>query len=192
MPYQPDVVKEVRANLPAAKVVYGHVHFGIHKFLRLQNYQYIAFLRHPIDRVLSFYSHNARHPDTSHHAAIQGGMSLLEMLESEITIETNNHITRLLTAQGQPDLFDDTQMLEQALANIEKHFCFVGLVEKFAESVALLGKTLGWQSSYEIPYINVDPTKHLHQIDAQTQAALEKYNRLDLLLYEQVSRGFSL
>ncbi|HEC84763.1 MAG: hypothetical protein DRR08_26700 [Candidatus Parabeggiatoa sp. nov. 2] len=188
-PFQPAVIKEIHANLPAAKVLYGHFSFGIHQLLGIQGH-YVAFLRNPIERVISFYNHNARQSDTPYYAAIQEGLSLLDMLQSERIPETNNHVTRIIACCGLPGMLDDTRVLEQALDNIEKHFCFVGLVERFAESVNLLGKKLGWKSSHTIPYLNVDTTKPLHQIDAQTQAALEKYNRLDMLLYEHVNQRY--
>jgi hypothetical protein len=229
-PYQPNVIKEIQANLPTAKALFGHFSFGIHQVLGIQG-QYIAFLRHPIERVISLYNHHARHPQAAYYEMIQRGLSLLDMLQNQITPETNNHITRIIACCGLPGMLDDTRVLEQALDNIEKHFCFVGLVERFAQSVTLLGKKLGWKSahaipylnvntniekrfcvvglmerfaqsvtllgkklgwksSYAIPYLNVNTTKPLHQIDAQTQAALEKYNRLDMLLYEHVSQRY--
>lgn len=190
LPYELNVVKDIKIRLPTAKALYGHIPFGIHKFLGIQGDQYIAFLRDPIQRVISFYNHNARQPGMPYYTAIQEGLSLLEMLEREITIETNNHMTRIITSSGQAGMFDDTVMLEQAIENLNKHFCFIGLTEKFAESISLLSKKLGWKSSHAIPYFNVDPAKHSREIDAKTQAALDKYNRLDKLLYEYVSRTF--
>ncbi len=188
-PYKPAVIKEIQSKLPAAKVLYGHTSFGIHKRLGIQG-QYITFLRNPIDRVISFYNHNACLENATYYAAIQEGMSLLDMLQSEITHETNNHVTRIIAPNGQPGLLDDTRVLKQALENIEKHFCMVGLMEQFAESIDLLGKKLGWQSSYKIPHLNVVAKKHIQEVDAQTQAALEKYNRLDMLLYEHIRHNF--
>ena len=216
-PYQPNVIKKIQAQLPSAQALFGHVSFGIHDVLGIEG-DYIAFLRNPIDRVLSLYNHNARQPNMPHYAAIQKGMPLLDWLQSEITVETNNHITRIIACYGQPGMLDDNSILEQAIKNIEQHFCFVGLMEKLADSVnrlgnqlgwkssytlpdlnahspfqkivARLGNQLGWKSSHTIPYLNVGTTQPIHQMDAKTQAALEKYNRLDILLYQFVSEKF--
>jgi hypothetical protein len=224
-PFQKNVITEIQTKLPRAKVLYGHFSFGIHRLLGIKG-QYVAFLRNPIDRVISFYHHNARQPDMRYYAAIQDGMSLLDMLESHKP-EVNNHITRIIATYGKEDMLDDTKVLEQALENIEKHFCFIGLVERFTESVNLLGQQLGWRTAYTtVPYLNVIPTKplffektlenlerHIHfrgwlervthflnrnqadskylnQVDEQTQIAIEKYNRLDILLYQRVSENF--
>lgn len=238
VPYSSVVIKDIQANLASAQALYGHVSFGIHKLLGIEG-EYIAFLRHPIARVISFYNHNARQADAPYYAAIQDGMSLLNMLQSEV-VETNNQMTRIIAAYGQTGMLDDIGVLEQALDNIDKHFCLIGLMERFPESVNLLRQKLGWQTTHTIPYLNLTPTKplvleqtfellekhiyfrrlirqltepmnllgnklgwkfpsfnvsssrHLQPIDAQTQAALEKYNRLDLLLYEYVNQRFIL
>jgi len=189
-PYQPAVLAEMKAKLPAAKILYGHLLFGLHQQLNIEA-QYVTFLRDPIERVISFFNHNAYHPNSEYHKAIQNGLSLLKLLKSERAPQANNLMTRMLAPYQPNDLLDDERVFEQALENIDKHFCMVGLMEKFAESVDLLGKKLGWQSSPEIPHLNVVSNKHIQEVDAQTQAALEKYNRLDMLLYEHVSRNFS-
>ena len=188
-PYKPEVINHIRKQLPFAKVLYGHVSFGIHQLLSIQG-KYIAFLRDPIKRVISLYNHNAREPMMSYYANIQNGMSLLDMLTSEITPETNNHMVRIITCSSKVGILDDNDVLEQAIENIEKHFLFVGLVERLIESVTLLGRKLNWPSLPIIPHLLKDPAKNQLQIDAETQLALEKYNRLDLLLYEYVSSRF--
>jgi len=157
-PFQPAVITEIQAQLPRAKALYGHCSFGIHQFLGIEA-QYVAFLRNPIDRVISFYNHNARQPNTPYYAAIQNGMSLLELLESHKP-EFNNHITRMIAPYGEEQMLDDSLVLEQALENIDQHFGFIGLVEKFTESVNLLGAKLGWKTAYpRIPYLNLTPTQ---------------------------------
>jgi len=115
---------------------------------------------------------------------------LLKLVSKRTKIYPRQRWTNALTLDKQ-FLLDDKRVLEQALENIDKHFCMVGLMERFAESVDLLGKKLDWQSAYEIPHLNVVSNKHIQEVDAQTQAALEKYNRLDMLLYEHVSLNFS-
>jgi hypothetical protein len=190
-PYQAEVINHIHEKLPTAKVLYGHVPFGIHQLLGIQG-KYIAFLRDPIKRVISFYNHNAREPLMSYYAKIQQGMSLLEMLTSEITPETNNHMVRIITCNDKVGILDDNDVLEQAIENIEKHFYFIGLVERLGESITLLGQKLCWQSTHTIPHLVKDPASNPLQIDAETQLALEKYNRLDLLLYEYISNRFIL
>jgi hypothetical protein len=188
-PYQPAVIEEIKAKSLDAKILYGHTLFGLHEPLDIQA-QYVTFLRNPIDRVISFYNHNACHSNAEYYATIQRGVSLLKLLKGEKAPQTNNLMTRVIAPYKPNDLLDDDRVLEQAIENIEKHFCFVGLVEKMTDSVELLGKKLGWTSSYDIPFLNAVPKKHIAQVDPQTKAALEKYNRLDILLYQYVSQKF--
>ncbi|EDN68566.1 conserved hypothetical protein [Beggiatoa sp. PS] len=186
-PYQPAVIEEIKGQLPDTQILYGHTLFGIHELLNIQA-QYVTFLRNPIDRVISFYNHNACHSNAEYYATIQRGVSLLKLLKGENAPQTNNLMTRMIAPYKPNDLLDDDRILEQAIDNIEKQFCFVGLVEKMAESVELLSKKLGWPSSYEIPYLNAVPSKQIDKVDAQTKAALEKYNRLDILLYQHIQQ----
>lgn len=184
--FEPEVFAAIQQALPKSKVLYGHVCYGVHETLGISG-RYVTFLRHPIDRVLSFYSHNAREPGMYWYGEIQNGLSLQEMVERELTIETNNHITRILTGYAPSQILDDEAVLAQAIANLERHFCFVGLSEHLEMGVQTLKTAFNWQIG-KIPRLNINP--HPVTIDAATLATLEKYNRLDLLLYNYVKRHF--
>lgn len=184
--FEPEVFTAIQQALPKAKVLYGHVCYGVHQTLGISG-RYITFLRNPIERVISFYSHNARAPGMYWHEAIQNGMSLQEMVEQEISIETNNHITRILTEYAPSQMLDDDAVLAQAIVNLERHFCFVGLSERLEIGVQTLKTAFDWQIG-DVPQLNLNPQPI--KIDAATVATLEKYNRLDLLLYNYVKRHF--
>lgn len=184
--FEPEVFAAIQHALPKAKVLYGHVCFGVHQTLGIAG-RYVTFLRDPIERVISFYSHNAREPGMTWYANIQNGLSLQEMVERELTIETNNHITRILAGYAPSQMLDDEAVLAQAIANLERHFCFVGLSEHLEVGVQTLKTAFEWQMD-EIPRLNINP--HPVTIDAATFATLEKYNRLDVLLYNYVKQHF--
>ncbi|MCK5719459.1 MAG: sulfotransferase family 2 domain-containing protein [Thiomargarita sp.] len=184
-PYRRKEIEKIRNEVDVAEVLYGHIPFGIHKHLGNKG-KYIVFLRNPIARVISFYNHHARQPNMPFYEKIQKGMSLLDLIESNISKETNNHMTRIIASCGYSRILNDDSVLQQALENIKQYFFFVGLTENLAESVDFLGKELRWKHSYNIPYVNVDPSEKPHKIDEQTLTALKKYNRLDILLYEYI------
>jgi hypothetical protein len=104
-------------------------------------------------------------------------------------------MTRIIALSSQVGMLDDTQVLEQAIENIKRHFCFLGLMEQFNESIQLLAKKLHWQRNFRsIPHLFSIPhllknSKKCLPLDTPTQAALEKYNRLDILLYNYVSQN---
>lgn len=184
--YPPEVIRAIQTELPKTKVLYGHIHFGIHQVLGIQG-KYTTFLRDPYERVISFYDYNACSPKLPYYGPIQKGMSLLEMLQSEITEQTNNHMSRIIANYTPKDMLDDDHVLEQAIKNIEEHFCFIGLTEKLAESVKILGQKLGWKILPKLPRLHPSTTRrYFDECDIQTQDALKKYNRLDRLLYDYV------
>jgi len=184
--FEPEVFAAIQQALPKAKVLYGHVCYGVHETLGISA-KYVTFLRNPIDRVVSFYSHNARSPGMMWYAAIQAGMTLREMVESEVSFETNNHITRILTSYAPPSMLDDDAVLAQAIANLHRHFCLVGCSETLEIAVQTLKTAFDWQIN-DLPRLNINP--HPVHLDAATLATLEKFNRLDLLLYNYVQRHF--
>lgn len=184
IPYDEAALAEIHRQLPMAKVVYGHVGFGIHEFLGIEG-KYVTFLRHPIARMISFYKHNASDAHLPHYAAIQEGMSLFDLLG----VHPDNHMTRILANYWHPEIEDEAWLLEQALENIRRYFCFVGLMENFEESVTRLSQHLGWQVLSEIPYLNVGIEMSV-EVDSATQIFLEKRNKIDLKLYDIVRRDF--
>lgn len=187
--YDEVTMEEIHLQLPKVKVLYGHLTFGIHELLNITG-KYVAFLRHPIDRVISFYKYSACDLDSSYYTSIQNGLSLVDMLQQEVTIQTNNHMTRILANYWQEDRLEDVQLVDRALENILNNFYYVGLLERFNESIEQLGKKLNWKTSYEIPYVNANTYERQLKIDSMTQAVLEQYNYLDLLLYEAIKSNF--
>ena len=187
--YDEVIIEAIQLQLPKVKVLYGHLTFGVHELFNITG-KYVAFLRHPIDRVISFYKYSACDPDSPYYANIQNGLSLVDMLQQEITIQTNNHMTRILANYWQEDRLDDIQFVDRALENILNSFYYVGLLEKFNESIEQLGNKLNWKTSYEIPFVNVNTYEKPLKIDSTTRTVLEQYNYLDLLLYEAIKNKF--
>lgn len=187
--HTPAYLAAARRKLPRARAVYGHISYGIHEILGVEA-RYVTFLRHPVRRVLSFYNHQARKRDAEFHRQVKAGMSLVEMLESGICHQVNNHMVRIISGyQGTAPVYD-TAVLEKAAANMAQHFLFVGVVEHLATSVKRLGRRLEFRKRHRIPRRNVNLNPLSRLIDERTRAAIEHHNRLDLMLYEQVERSF--
>ena len=173
----------IRKDLPTAKVIYGHISYGVHDSLGVQG-RYITFVRNPVERVLSYYNHLCRHEATE-------GMTLLNMLRSERFPKMNNHMVRVISGYEDNGTIDDTSVFDKAISNIEKDFEFVGLSERMSESVNILGRKLSWKKEYPVPLLNVNVGPHLLEIDAKTLEAVKKYNRLDIMLYELIGSSFT-
>lgn len=187
--HTPEFFSSIKDDLPAAKAIYGHVSFGIHNILGIRG-RYVTFLRDPVRRVLSFYNHQARKRDSEFYRQIKAGLTLRRMLQSGICHQLNNHMVRIISGYESVEPVDDTAVFNRAVSNIDRSFELVGLVERLPESVALLGRKLGFRKQHRIPRRNVNLRPRSRNIDDATLADIRQYNRLDLMLYQHVQRRF--
>ena len=171
-----------------AEVFYGHFNFGVHRLLGVRG-RYLTMLRQPVDRVVSYFDHQRRHPQAEHHPMLSQGMTLREFVSQRVTVETNNHMTRMIAGYTHLGYLDDPTVLEQALANFRQAFVCAGITERFEESVAVMAERLGWQSwrSDAPPRANRAPRGSHTQLDQETRRIIERDNRLDLSLYRSVA-----
>jgi hypothetical protein len=174
------------------KLVKGHVYFGIHKYIP-QKCKYFSMMRNPIERNISLYNYIKNRPSHKDNNFIKN-MSIDEWVQSDRNIFTDNGQTRLIagrhTALEIPFNEMNSDHLEQAKANIAKHFILVGLTERYNETLLMLKKLLKWKTpTYSIANAvkRDDETK---QIDAQLKELIIEYNQLDLQLYDYVSALF--
>jgi hypothetical protein len=128
----------------------------------------VTWLRHPVERVVSNYHHFLRHPDPANpccRALFEKGLSLELFAEQEAM---RNEATRYLA--GKP------------LAA----FRFVGIMERYAESLALFGARLGVDVPVEPPRENMNPhrTTENYALSSQTHEHIRSLNLRDLMLYE--------
>lgn len=185
---EPDELAKVQVKAGLADVVFGHFSVGFDCTLGIPG-RYATLLRDPIARVMSFYRHQERYENAEFHSQVSTGMSLRELVTSQACHETNNHMVRILAGMAYTaDMVDDDAMLELALSNLYKQFDFVGIVEQLDHDVRRLSARFGWPSGLSMPILNVDP-EPLRDVDAETLAALQRYNRLDIALYDHVANN---
>lgn len=167
-----------KPQLKSLKWIHGHFDFGLHEVIQ-RPAAYITMLRHPVDRVLSFYyflRRNSRHPL---HYKVKL-MSLKEFVITQnngIQNQVCNFQTYLLSGNGSPNL-------ERAKKHIEEHFMLVGLTERFEESIFIMKKQLGWEVNH---YTNLNVTQgrpKRETISQEIRKLIEKKNEIDLELYE--------
>ena len=82
------------------------------------------------------------------------------------------------------------EMLERAKRNIEERFSFVGITERFDESLVLLRRTFGWKPPYYVA-ANVTPASRKEPVPESTRGLIEEMNTLDRRLYEWSGERFS-
>ena len=171
------------------KIVNTHVGFGLHNYVQ-QPCSYITFLREPVKRTVSmyYYFQKTKDPQFAH-------LSLEEFVRTYPGVQngmTKNLAGIVLQSQLRDEdrnlkLVCDRHSLETACQNMQQHFKFVGISERFDESLLLLRNILGWK----IPLFDRSNTSRKpDRIDSKILKLIEKHNEFDLQLYESATASF--
>jgi hypothetical protein len=189
----------------ALRVVKGHMSFGLHEFLP-QPSTYITFLRDPVERSISSYYYAKGNPLNPFHKRIArekidlptfldltpwnnnlqckalGGVDRREFRPLDLFME----MARPGAIPPDPgvDRWSSARTLQKAQENLTRYFSFIGLTERFTESLVLLKHLFGWKlSSYSSYRISRNRPKR-ESLDSAILAAVEKRNQFDRALYE--------
>jgi hypothetical protein len=182
----------------------GHFYHFIHRLLPSKPL-YITFLRDPIELLISYYKYVRR--STSHFAHER----VRDMSFSEFAwtpdLAPDNFQIRTLTLDVDPLPTHDTHMaLFREFVNMKattehldlakkrlSEFFFVGITERFRDSVDLFFRVAGWSQVREYANMNVTPAvERLRQDDLPDREvrALQKRHALDFELYAHGLRVF--
>ncbi|MEB3212970.1 MAG: sulfotransferase family 2 domain-containing protein [Leptolyngbyaceae bacterium] len=171
---------EQRAHL---KFIHGHLEFGFHKRLD-QSCRYITLLREPISRVVSeyyFLHQNPRSPISKKYRLA----SLRDFL-SQNYLTVDNYQTRSIAGSLSNQFkFGEcqTELLEAAKFNLAQ-FLWVGITDRFDESLLLLKHQLGLKKILYSPFNQNSRKPQLNTIDECDIEYIRALNQLDLELYQ--------
>jgi len=174
-------------NKESIKIIHGHFSFGWHKYFS-EPVRYISFLRDPVSRVMSDYFYNKEFAK-GHNHSYASKMTLKEYLNCDQILDMDNGQTRYIAGDlTTPYGHCSQEMLSIAKRNIDSMFLFVGLTEKFDESLVLINKYLGWNKIY---YTNKNVTKgKMDALHPEEVHAIHERNKFDTELYQYVSNQF--
>jgi hypothetical protein len=174
------------------RVTVGHMPYGVFRKHVPSDTRYMTFLREPVDRVLShYYRHNQRR-DPSRAGVVkarQGRKVRTNTLEEALVElrlpQLNNLATRFLCGHPSPLEELPPSAVDDAKENL-RSFAFVGIQERFEESLVLLQRMLGLGS---VPYVDrhvsaEDRRPSVAEIPDEQRAMILEHNRLDAELYE--------
>jgi hypothetical protein len=177
------------ARLPEAerlqpRLIMGHTVFGLHEHVPRPS-RYVTMLRDPAKLAISQYRYVLRTPGHRHHDQAQG-MSLREYIESGLALEMDNSQTRAVAGDiGTPYRGCTPEMLETAKRNLAEHFAWVGITERFDESVVLLGRTFGWP---DVRYVSANVARGAAPPSESELELVRRSNHLDQELYDHCYR----
>ena len=173
-----------RPRKMGGRVLAGHVPYGVFREPQASDTRYMTFLREPVDRVLShFYRHilrkNPNNPKEGRKIRVD---SLEEGLVERRLPELSNLATRFLCTDPSPRDELPASALDDAKENL-RSFAFIGIQERFEESLVLLQRMLGLGLvPYRDRHVSADRPS-VEEISDEQRALIAEYNRLDAELY---------
>lgn len=171
-----------RAEREEIRFLTGHGVYGLHSSL-VGSTEYITMLRKPIERVISNYYYVARSPEHRHYETVTGekGMSLYEYVSSGVNEVLDNQMVRSMTSD---DEISGRKLLQRAKENWDEWFGFVGLVERFDESLLLAKERYGWGGVFYRKRNVTRDRPSREDLPERVVDEIEARNRLDTELYE--------
>jgi Galactose-3-O-sulfotransferase len=176
-------------RLARIQVFKGHMPFGLHRLLPQQS-TYLTILRDPVDRAISsyYFTINDRfHPDRH----IVRKLSIAQFVQ---TYQPSNEQTKMIA--GTNPAYDflagecTPETLRIAIENLQHRFTFVGLSERFEESLALAKVLFGWQIRRYASFRITRGRPPKSTIAPETRELIEQHNRFDVVLYQEGTRIF--
>ncbi|WP_397545998.1 hypothetical protein ABUL39_07710 [Rhodothermus marinus] len=184
-------------NRKRIKLITGHFDFGIHEYINIPC-RYFTLIRNPVDRVVSLYYFVKQTELGEVFLRTRGykkeevdKMNLVDFLESGMFPEANNGQVRMISGVGRSVNFGEVNedLLRLAISNLNKYFSVIGITEYFDESLLLMALKFGWKRIWYTKS-NVNTKKPRRKLSEKELCTLQKYNKMDILLYNYVREQF--
>lgn len=171
-------------------LIFGHFPHGLHR-LFTRPVRYIASVRKPPQRILSFYHYLLATEDHPKHAFVKSNTTdfstflRLAAKEPRVRSEIDNVQVRMIA--GKMDLRDSyEETLSVALNNISEGNFFITDMERVGEFLAWLGDVMGLKFG-AIPKLNASTKcisfeEEIQQLEPDCHPILERFSRWDALL----------
>jgi hypothetical protein len=152
----------------------------------------VTVLREPVARVISHYEYIRRMPGDPHYAAVKD-MTLEEFSQKLTAGKVGKNIQTYHVAKTLKfdlDALTPLETLETAKYSLDR-FAFVGLVERFQDSLFLLSYIFGWKPILNSRKENAAKSKKgLDELSASTIEVLQANTALDADLYSYAKEIF--
>ena len=166
-----DFIKLSAEQKQKVKFIRGHFEFGLHKYIPYSS-TYITLLRHPVERVISWYYFLKQSKNPNSKAYTEGVLKSKDFNDfiQRGRAGRNSLIRQICTPEEWQSAESPSDKLDIAKENLTRYFKF-GILEKFDESLILLKGHFGWQ---EIPiYFKANVTKDRPSMDELPESTIE-------------------
>jgi hypothetical protein len=189
------LAKMLPEELNRYRLFRGHLGFmNLPELLPQKNIIDVTVLREPVARVISHYEYIRRMPGDPHYPAVKD--MTLEEFSQKLTagkagknIQTY-HVAK--TLQFDLDHLTPEEILDIAKTSLDR-FAFVGLVERFQDSLFLLSYIFGWKPIINTRKENAAKTKKsLNEISSSTIEVIQQNTALDAELYQYAKEIFEI
>jgi hypothetical protein len=177
------------SQLASLECLIGHFVYGFHNYLPGPS-EYATILRHPVERGISLYFHARAKAEDPHHPARVLNMD--RYFASAQNGELDNVMVRLLTGKTReflPPGTVDRGTLEEAIENIHRQFCYVGLQSHLSEAVEDLARRIN-VAPLELKVENMGEYDRGVTIPQSAIDQIQEVDRYDVELYEYAVRNF--
>ena len=194
-PEQFDVVSP--EDLLAKRLIIGH--YSYRHTQKLPNGRFLfSLVRNPVDRVISNYwylrtfggqptstSANMLTLAKSHHLD-----SFIRLDDLQVRQVVENHQCNFFADDWRSAERSSQSLLDLAISHLDE-FDFIGLHERYDDSMQILSAMLGWLPWPSDNKLNVTTERQsTADLAPATLEHLRKLNRLDIALYEEIERRF--
>ncbi|KAN0018255.1 hypothetical protein ACTFIU_010869 [Dictyostelium citrinum] len=183
---KPNEYEKVRNS---KNVVLGHYEYGIHYILDedvQKTCNYLTMLRDPVDRVISHYFYHLLDKGDPEHSG-----TINKTLEDWIISSSrgNNEMTRVLSGISKEEEFKPSnETFVMALYHL-RSIKFVGITERYTETLALLKFYTGLDNPRSKSKKNVGKPGRTH-VSPEVIEKIKERNWMDILLYEEALKMF--
>ncbi|WP_088891886.1 sulfotransferase family 2 domain-containing protein [Leptolyngbya ohadii] len=189
------VAKIPKDELKNYRLFRGHLGFiNIPDLLPGKRVVNVTILREPIARVISHYDYIRRMPGDPHYEAVKD-MTLAEFAQKLTAGKVGKNIQTYHVAKAMRFKLDDLtpeETLTLAKESLDS-FAFVGLVERFQDSLFLLSYILGWKPILNSRKENAaKKKKSFDEIPAETLEIIKANSLLDLELFHYAQEIFEM
>ena len=188
----------VENNSSSPKLIDGHLYFGIHERLN-EEFCYITFVRDPIRRCVSLWNQLNKSENEKSEYVRSNNFDLYEFIADASPHAIgfyNNQVKRIAGVPEEASCheYNNEATYLKARENIEHHFAFVGLANRFDEGLVLLKNRLGL--SKELVYVRRNVTQKqqalltVNTLPVRTLELLKEVNKYDLMLYAEAQEKY--